>query len=124
MMEPVRLNDLVHYVSHGTPVKSDGTQAYRSVCRAAVVTEVGAWVTDAVRYRGTETEPVQRIVEQHWDENAVGLMVFNPTGLFMHSLNHACPRDDLPPRDKIVHGERLEYAGGTWHRSDDCSYAR
>lgn len=123
-MKPVKLGESVHYVSHGTPVREDGTQAFTSVCRSAIVTEVGAWATDAVRYRGSETGPVERVVEQHWDEYAIGLTVFNPTGLFMHSLNHSCPRDDLPPQSKIANGERADYVGGTWHRSDDCSYAR
>lgn len=31
---------IVHYVSHGTPTRDDGTQAYRSQCRAAIVTDV------------------------------------------------------------------------------------
>ena len=46
---------IVHYVSHGSPVNDDGTQAYASECRAAIVTEVG---------KG----------------NKVGLCVLNPTG--------------------------------------------
>jgi hypothetical protein len=48
---------IVHYVSHGSPVLPDGTQAYTSECRAAIVTEV--------------TDP-----------HTVGLMVANPTGQF------------------------------------------
>jgi hypothetical protein len=31
---------VVHYVSHGTPVRPDGTQAFTSQCRAALVTDV------------------------------------------------------------------------------------
>lgn len=54
---------IVHYVSHGTPIREDGTQAFPSVCRAAMVTEV-------TEYPG--------------DEFAVGLCVMNPTGLFFH----------------------------------------
>lgn len=50
----------VHYVSHGTPPRSDGTQAFASQCRAATMTEV--------------------------DGDRVGLCVQNPTGLFFHSL--------------------------------------
>lgn len=53
----------VHYVSHGTPIREDGTQVFPSECRTAFVTEV---------------DPE----EQH----RVGLMVANPTGLFFHSL--------------------------------------
>jgi hypothetical protein len=51
----------VHYVSHGTPVRSDGTQAFASRCRAADITEVD-------------------------QADVVGLIVKNPTGLFFHSL--------------------------------------
>ncbi|MFI7073575.1 hypothetical protein [Micromonospora sediminicola] len=52
---------IVHYVSHGTPPRSDGSQAFTAQCRAAVVTEVG-------------------------DNDVVGLCVLNPTGQFFHSL--------------------------------------
>ena len=31
---------IVHYVSDDTPVQPDGTQAYPSVCRAAIITQV------------------------------------------------------------------------------------
>lgn len=55
--------DVVHYVSHGTPVREDGTQAFPSTCRAAIVTEVNP------------EEPLR-----------VGLCVINPTGLFWHPL--------------------------------------
>lgn len=54
---------MVHYVAHGTPVRDDGTQAYPSVCRAAVVTQV----VD---------------LEAETDASTVGLMVINPTGMF------------------------------------------
>lgn len=53
---------IVHYVSFGTPVREDGSQAYAAQCRAAVVTEVGL---------GYE----------------VGLCVLNPTGQFFRSLS-------------------------------------
>ncbi|MFC9604529.1 hypothetical protein ACFTTN_13855 [Streptomyces niveus] len=53
----------VHYVSHGTPVRSDGSQQFPSACRAAVVTEVDAD-----------------------DPGRVGLAVQNPTGQFFHPL--------------------------------------
>lgn len=53
----------VHYVSHGTPIQPDGSQAFRSVCRAATVTEVD------------QEDPAR-----------VGLMVANPSGLFFHAL--------------------------------------
>lgn len=47
----------VHYVSHGTPIREDGSQAFPKTCRAAKVTEVA---TDEV----------------------VSLFVMNPTGTF------------------------------------------
>jgi hypothetical protein len=50
---------IVHYVSYGTPIREDGTQAFPSVCRAAVITEVQ-------------------------DEDTVGLCVLNPTGQFFN----------------------------------------
>lgn len=53
----------VHYVSHGTPPRPDGTQAYAPACRAAIVTEI---------------DPA--------DPSRVGLAVLNPTGQFFHSL--------------------------------------
>lgn len=53
----------VHYVSHGTPVRTDGSQQFPSACRAAVVTEVDAD-----------------------DPGRVGLAVQNPTGQFFHPL--------------------------------------
>jgi hypothetical protein len=31
---------IVHYVSHGSPAREDGTQEYTSECRAAVITVV------------------------------------------------------------------------------------
>lgn len=53
----------VHYVSHGTPVREDGSQQFPSTCRAAIITEAdpsaGSWV---------------------------GVVVLNPTGAFFHSL--------------------------------------
>jgi hypothetical protein len=55
---------VVHYVSHGTPVRPDGTQAFVPACRAAAITEVNA------------EEPFQ-----------VGLSVTNPTGMFFHPLS-------------------------------------
>jgi hypothetical protein len=55
---------IVHYVSHGTPIRDDGTQVYPSVCRAAVITAV----------------------EESSD--MIDLCVFNPEGLF---FNHNVP---------------------------------
>jgi len=52
---------IVHYVAHGSPVRPDGTQAYPSVCRAAIITEAPAA-----------------------GQGAVALAVLNPTGMFFH----------------------------------------
>lgn len=63
---------VVHYVSHGSPVRADGTQAYASLCRAAIVTEVHGG-----------------------DDQVVGLCVLNPTGQFFdRSVEH--DEDDKP----------------------------
>lgn len=53
----------VHYTSFGTPIRTDGSQAFTSRCRAAIVTEV---------------DPD--------DPAHVGLYVANPTGEFFHPL--------------------------------------
>jgi hypothetical protein len=50
---------VVHYVSHGTPLHEDGSQAFASECRAAIVTEV--------------TDP-----------HTVSLFVMNPAGVFLN----------------------------------------
>ena len=55
------IGERVHYLAHGTPPRADGSQAYPSVCRAAIVTEVS-------------------------DDGRTGLAVLNPTGMFFHSL--------------------------------------
>lgn len=59
---PDLIGEVAHYVSHGTPLRPDGTQAYPAQCRAATITEVTP---------GGEM---------------VGLAVVNPTGLFFRSL--------------------------------------
>ncbi|MFJ7586947.1 hypothetical protein ACIQZO_06045 [Streptomyces sp. NPDC097617] len=61
---PPTAGRIVHYVSHGTPLRSDGSQAFPPACRAAVVTEV---------------DPT--------DPGRVGLAVLNPTGQFFHPLS-------------------------------------
>ena len=86
---------VVHYVSHGTPVRSDGSQAYTSECRAAVITAV----VDGqpyVKWAGTEPQEAD-----HGNEPQVSLCVLNPSGLFFH--------EDPVPYDNDGH------AGGTWH---------
>lgn len=76
---------IVHYVSHGTPIRGDGTQAYKSECRAAIITAV----------RGEANE--------HGE--CVSLCVLNPTGQFFNE--HVCQNEDPQPE-----GYR---PGGTWH---------
>lgn len=61
---------IVHYVSHGTPVQPDGSQAHARACRAAIVTEVE-------------------------DDHTVGLCVLNPTGQFFNQ-GVIFDDDDLP----------------------------
>lgn len=40
---------IVHYVSHGTPVREDGSQEYESECRAAIITAVSRDISELVR---------------------------------------------------------------------------
>jgi hypothetical protein len=90
------VGQIVHYVSHGTPVRHDGSQAFTSQCRAAILTEVGP-IPDG--------DMAQADIE-HWDEEAryvVGLCAVNPTGLFFHSIADGGSLYD-PNR-----------SGGTWH---------
>lgn len=74
MTDPIpSVGRIVHYVSHGTPPRPDGSQAFTSECRAAVVTEV-PWPGDG---------------ELH---DSVGLAVLNPSGMFFHeSVPHVEP---------------------------------
>lgn len=64
----------VHYVARGS---ADGR--FPKACRAATITEVG-------------------------ENEAVGLCVINPSGLFFHQL-----------ADGGVQHDEKEKAGGTWH---------
>ena len=89
-MEQPTVGRIVHYVSYGTPVRADGTQAFTSQCRAADVTEV---------------DPA--------DPNRVGLMVKNPTGLFFHSLaDGGCTYDEWDGTDAV---QGAVPQGGSWH---------
>ncbi|MGA5764489.1 hypothetical protein [Nonomuraea bangladeshensis] len=72
---------IVHYVSHGTPPREDGTQAYTSECRAAIVTETNT-------------------------SDTVGLCVLNPTGQF---FNRTVTHDEDEKRGGTWHWpERVE----------------
>jgi hypothetical protein len=106
---------VVHYVSYGTP----GGE-YHSQCRAAVIAEVGQWITTKIV---EEIPGQQRVVHQAWEPEACALVVLNPQGLFFNgAAGVVCEHDELPPSDKIVAGERTTHRGGTWHwpeRVDD-----
>lgn len=61
---------MVHYVSYGSPVQEDGTQAYKSACRAAIITEV--------------------LGDPEGADTMVNLAVLNPQGLFFdHATLHS-----------------------------------
>lgn len=99
-----------HYVSYGTPVRPDGSQAYTSQCRAAKITEVGAWITL------TETKleaQNQRLLAQEWNPDAVGLEVSNPTGLFFNQGVLYDPGDPETTDPQMCDG--IHHDGGTWH---------
>jgi hypothetical protein len=64
--------DPVHYVSFGTPPRADGSQAYASECRAAVV----AGIIDPGP--GPPGGPPSSLV---------ALVVFNPAGLFFNEAS-------------------------------------
>lgn len=73
----------VHYVSYGTP----GGE-YPSVCRAAIITEVGQW-PDGISE-----------ADKHNIAVPVGLAVLNPEGMF---FNRGCMQSEG------------SHDGGTWH---------
>jgi hypothetical protein len=66
---------IVHYVSHGTPVLPDGSQAHPSVCRAAIIT-----ATDSAPHDVPEPGQV-----------FASLAVLNPEGMF---FNPMCLQDE------------------------------
>lgn len=85
MNQPPSIGRIVHYVSHGSPMFSDGTQAYTSECRAAVITEVG---------------------EETGFGKLVGLCVLNPAGQF---FDRAVEQDEDNRRGGTWHWpERVE----------------
>lgn len=91
---------VVHYRAHGTPIREDGSQAFPSVCRAAHVTEVGAWIQVPGPHNELDTEANQfvlemsgafgktRLVIEEWCEDACHLDVRNPTGGFFNVCRH------------------------------------
>lgn len=88
---------IAHYVSYGTP----GGE-YASKCRAAVITEVGCWVTQTTQYVVAHDNTEQRRardIRQWFVEDACSLAVLNPTGEFFNECQH----------------DEVDKAGGTWH---------
>lgn len=84
----------VHYTSYGTP----GGE-YASVCRAATITEVGAWMQVGTPTPAGGVHPApRRIVVQEWEADACVLEVHNPTGLFFNTCHH-----------------NEQHAPGSWH---------
>lgn len=81
---------IVHYVSHGTPIQADGTQAFSSVCRAAIIAEVYPVVGGGLLSGGEV---------QDYEAVTCALVVLNPTGMFFHDA-----QQDEDAR-----------AGGSWH---------
>lgn len=80
---------IVHFVSHGSPVRADGTQAYASQCRAAIITAV---------HNGDEVFPDSGVP-------LVDLCILNPEGMLFKLRVSYEPRQD---------GYGMEPAG-TWH---------
>lgn len=83
MSQQPSVGRVVHYVSHGTPLRPDGSQAFTSQCRAALISEV---------------DPA------HGDIGLIGLVAINPTGLFFHSLaDGGCVQDEHDKRGGSWH---------------------
>jgi hypothetical protein len=80
---------IVHYVSHGTPIREDGTQAFPCKCRAAII-------TDVCETHDSSTPGIYT--------PCMSLCVLNPTGQFFNE--HV----------KYWHADNaLKLIGGTWH---------
>ncbi len=110
MIPTPSVGQVAHYVSEGSPVLPGGTQKYPRRCRAATITEVGAWITTNT---DTSDDGLFRVVRQEWNPTAVGLTVTNPTGLFFttgvpHDPGYAETADPA-----MCTG--LRHDGGSWH---------
>lgn len=98
----------VHYVSYGTP----GGE-YTSQCRAAVITEVGAWMPySQVKDEGELPDGRRtRTRTEVWEPDACALMVSNPGGLFLNT----CSYDPGVASDTPGAPGARSYRPGTWH---------
>lgn len=105
-----RVGLVVHYVSEGSPVRSDGSQKYLRACRPSTVTEVGAWVTTNVE---TSDDGLVRGVRQEWNPTAVGLHVVNPTGQFFRETVLYDPGYAGTEYPSMCDG--IRHDGGSWH---------
>lgn len=96
MNQQPSIGHIVHYVSHGTPVREDGTQAFTKQCRAALITEVGGWVTEKSEILSPQNDKrKRRAITQVWNADAVGLTVDNPTGTFYRAISGgSCQYDE------------------------------
>lgn len=85
MAQQASIGRIVHYTSYGTPGGEYGKE-----CRAAIVTEVSSA-----------------------DPERAGLLVVNPTGLFLRTLAEGgCVQEEID--DKVEPGPSGR-TGGTWH---------
>lgn len=85
----MRIGDTVHYRSHGTPIRPDGTQAFTDECRAAIITAIPD------------------------NTSTLNLYVINPTGVFHHTVTQD-PEYTLVNRadgTPAIH----HMTPGTWH---------
>lgn len=120
MSQQPSVGRIVHYVSHGTPLRPDGTQAFTKQCRAATITEVGAWIDDGVvdEVEPTEEHGRSRLVRQAWIADAAGLMVANPTGQFFNQgvLPHLAEEHEQAEGGYTGWScDGVDHPGGTWH---------
>lgn len=93
---------IVHYRSYGTP-----NGEYVAECRAAIITEVGAWLDTAVGPVWTDGGQDHRTVEQTFDPTACRVTVENPAGTFKNVV-----RFDVPP---TAEDGTTTPTPGTWH---------
>lgn len=112
----LEVGDPVHYVARGS---ADGR--FPPVCRAAIVTEVGAWETFAsdVPPNPHPEDGDVRTLPQRYSSDTVGLAVLNPSGLFLHpSEMDGVPHDHAHDEDDDLAGPLCDggwHRPGTWH---------